>query len=342
MEKYATWRELLYSIIRDGQEKQRMASELGINAVTLTRWANNTSKPRYQHLRSLFTALPQQYRAEMQELIPREFPDFPLGLDLNKQEEEQELIASDLYARVFHTYALYPHEQRSWNITNLILRDALVRLDTQQKGLAVTLVQCTPPSEQGGMVYSLRERTGVGSSPWQPNREPYAIFLGTGSLSAQVVAMCHPIVLQSRDKEHQGILPVYWADLEMGAAAYPIYRESKVAGCLLVSSAISDYFTPYRQKLMEQYAELLSLVFEPDEFYPVEQIDLRVMPKGKEQEKALLQFRSRVEKIMRNAQYNGAYIDVREAERMVWKEMEREFYMLAAEHKTNSEQITSR
>lgn len=331
MEKYTSWREMLNDIIRDGQERQKIAGVVGINAVTLGRWASNTSRPRYQHLRRLLLALSQQHRAEMQELIAQEFPDFPLGLELNKQDEEQDLISSDLYARVFHTYASAPHAQRSWNVANLILRHALERLDPQQQGMAITLVQCIPPSEDG-KVYSLRERMGFGTSPWPPNLEPYAIFLGLGSLSGYVVGRCQHSVVQNRSKEQQGLRPIHWDKWEKGAAAYPIYRESRVAGCLLVSSALPDYFSSHRQKLIEQYAELLSLVFEPGEFYPVEHINLRAMPEGTEQQPYLFTYRQRVSDMMLTVLRGNENIDVKHAEVLTWKEIEQELAEFAIAH----------
>ena len=46
MVKSPAWREVLGQIIEDARERQRIASALGINPITLDRWANHTSKPR--------------------------------------------------------------------------------------------------------------------------------------------------------------------------------------------------------------------------------------------------------------------------------------------------------
>ncbi|GHO52534.1 GAF domain-containing protein [Ktedonobacter robiniae] len=329
MEKYTSWRELLGSIIQDMQERQRIAGLLGVNVVTLGRWAGNASNPRYQHLRRLLSVLPQ-YRAELQELIVVEFPDFSLGLELSKQGEEQDLISSALYAQVFNIYTIMPYIQRSWSITNLILRHALDQLDSQKQGMAVILIQCMPPS-QNGKVCSLRERIGFGNSPWPANLEPHAIFLGMESLSGYVVGTCQSSVLQNRSKEQQGVRPVHWDQLEKSAAAYPIYRESKVAGCFLVSSAVPNYFLPSRLKLIEQYAELLSLVFDYEEFYPLEQISLQIMPHSSDQEKVLFNFRQRVAEVMLTSMRSGENLDIRKAEALVWSQLEQELFALAVD-----------
>ncbi len=72
MQDSQRWRELLGKIIRDTQEKQRIANELGISSVTLTRWVAGESRPRPQNLRLLINALPD-YRRTFLELIPEEF-----------------------------------------------------------------------------------------------------------------------------------------------------------------------------------------------------------------------------------------------------------------------------
>ena len=58
MQKPPTWRELLGSIIRDPQERQRIASDLGVRTITLMRWANGESNPRLQTLHQLLGVLP--------------------------------------------------------------------------------------------------------------------------------------------------------------------------------------------------------------------------------------------------------------------------------------------
>src|SRR5260221_5637635 len=64
----STGREFLGQLIRDSQEKQRIAAELGINSATLVRWGHNETDPRPQNLRQLLKALPH-HRQKMRELV---------------------------------------------------------------------------------------------------------------------------------------------------------------------------------------------------------------------------------------------------------------------------------
>lgn len=75
MQQPAIWRELLRSSIENSQERQRIASELGVNPMTLMRWVNGESVPRSKNLRRLFSALPQ-HRNHLIKLIGQKFKGF--------------------------------------------------------------------------------------------------------------------------------------------------------------------------------------------------------------------------------------------------------------------------
>lgn len=325
MENFRTWRELLGKIIQDVQEKQRIALALGVTAITLSRWVNNQSTPRPQHLRLLLNIAPH-YRASMLELIQQEFPEISLTNSNSLQDVAPVEIPAEFYSRVFNSYSLTPRLQRSWSISSLILQQALGQLDPHQVGLAITIVQCMPPSLDG-KVCSLRERAGYGTPPWNINLEPYAVFLGAESLAGYVVGSCHPRIIQNSN-EHRGIVPAHWVEWERSAAAYPIFRANKVAGCLLVSCAEPNYFTPAREKLIQRYAELLVLIFEPHEFYDLHLVNLRVLPYYRVQEEYLSGFRQRVSELMTNELRNGRAIDLRQAEALVWQQVEKELWLL--------------
>jgi hypothetical protein len=100
-----TWREFLGKIIKDPAEKQRIANELHVSIITLTRWVNNESKPRPHNLGMLIKALPN-YRTQLVEMIAEEFDEFataPINID-NKPEE----IPASFYVRVFHANSELP------------------------------------------------------------------------------------------------------------------------------------------------------------------------------------------------------------------------------------------
>ena len=71
MQEEQTWRQLLGTIIVNSKEKQRVATELGVKPITLTRWVSGESEPRSQNLRSLLNVLPGQ-REELLDLIRAE------------------------------------------------------------------------------------------------------------------------------------------------------------------------------------------------------------------------------------------------------------------------------
>ena len=82
MDKPHTWRELLGKCINDSHERQQIASELGVNPMTLTRWVKHETDPHPQTLRRLLTVLPE-HRNLLLELINEEFAGFSLTITGN-------------------------------------------------------------------------------------------------------------------------------------------------------------------------------------------------------------------------------------------------------------------
>ena len=58
------WRALLGDIINNVAERDRIANEIGVHPVTLTRWVSGDSSPRSHNLRQLLRALPKPQREE--------------------------------------------------------------------------------------------------------------------------------------------------------------------------------------------------------------------------------------------------------------------------------------
>ena len=198
------------------------------------------------------------------------------------------------------------------------MQQALKQLDPQRVGMEITVVQCMRPSRDG-KVRSLREYIGQATPPWNRELESKIMFLGMESLSGFVVSSGRPLFIE---KQQQGIsrFSVQWVDWEESAMAYPIMRSDRIAGCLLVSSVHPDYFNAaYRQKLIQYYAELLSVIFEPENFYPLADLDLGYMPTYEVQYPHIITFRQRTANKMIAQQIN-----VTEAEQLVWQEIEEE------------------
>ncbi len=321
MTNITAWREFLGKAIVDTQERQRIANELGVSTVTLTRWSNGVSNPRPQNLRHLLRALPQ-HRAMLVELIYEEFADIiqTIGDDLEKDESQE--IPVELYTYVMHAYSTLAKTQRFWTLSNFILHQALGQLDPNHVGLAVTLIKCMPPKQ--GIIRSLREHVGHGTPPWGINLEQQAVLLGSESMAGFTVMNGRPLIRQNQ-KEHEGRFPAHWTEWEVSATAYPIQRAGAVAGSFVVSSTQPDYFLPFRVKLIEQYSELLSLAFEQEEFYPLDVINLYEMPVYTAQRKPLTTLHKRAIKLMQEAVLRNEILPSQQATELAWQQIEEQF-----------------
>jgi hypothetical protein len=331
MQNPLTWRALLGMIIRDPQEEQRLANELGIKQITLTRWVTNDSKPRLHNLHKLVKALPE-HRASLLALLADEFEEFSSAAETNGETGKE--IPSTFYARVFQANAELTPSLRSWLIRDIILQQALEQLDPERQGMAVIVVQCMPPTKEH-FVRSLREVMGRGISPWSRDLEQQAILLGAESMAGYVVTTGHSITIQNLN-EDQGLFPAHRAQWEESSTAHPILRGNLVAGCLLVSSAQPNYFTQERLTLIQNYADLLVLGFAPEEFYELERIKLGVMPQYDIQRVYLATFQERVYHVMLEAARKNKPINSVQAEQMAWQQLEGELIQLSSQ--TNHEQ----
>jgi hypothetical protein len=324
MQNSQTWRELLGKIIQDPRERARLAAELGVHSLTLTRWVNGDASPRPHNLQSLIRALPQ-YRNLLLELVPKEFGQ--IVSETTVKDDVQQEIPSAFYARIFHALSELPDPMRSWSICDLVLQQALQQLDPNRVGMEITVMHCMlPPLEQ--KVLSLRETLGRGTPPWTRELQQKTMFLGAESLAGYAVTTGRPVAIQTRE-EGQSRFPARWVEREESAAAHPIRRGGRIAGCLLFSSTQPNYFLPFRLALIESYTELIALAFEREEFYDFAQIELGIMPAIEKQQPYFSAFSRRVTDMVREASRNQQPISIIEAEQMVWKQIETELLSLA-------------
>jgi len=313
------WRELLGNIISDSHEKQRIAQELGVRTITLTRWVTRESDPRPQNLRHLLNVLPEQ-RELLLELIGEEFVDFTAGAIDDSSKD----VPSEFYGRVFSARAATNETLHFWSICNLILQQAIGQLDPDRLGMAITVVRCMPPSN-GHKVRSLRESAGQGTPPWSGDLEQQAMLLGAESLAGYAVTASRPAAIQNILQDRSP-LPAHQIPFELSAAAYPILFAGRIAGCLLISSTQTNYFlSPSRLSLIQCYTDLVALAFDSDDFYDPQDIDLHIMPSHEVQRDYFYNFRYRVTQVMKQQPVRN-----RQAEETVWQQLEEELLQLPA------------
>lgn len=316
------WRDLLGKIIADHQERVRIATALGINTATLVRWANGETNPRTQNLHALLKFLPPMYRDQMSELIPQEFSEFLPATDDAEQDALAGKIPSDFYASVLEAVTRTRKEQRFFTVSNRVLSQALGQLDPNNLGMALSIAQCMPPLP-GQKVRSMREVVGRGTPPWQSTLSHEVLFLGIESLAGYTLTKGRVYVAENRT-DQLGFYTVRWEDWEESAVACPILQEGSYAGCLIASSSQPGYFLPFRQTLIERYAQLLTLAFEPGDFYEPQDIHLLPMPSREVQFERATNFRMRLSQIILEASRRGQEIDIKQAERQVWQQLEEE------------------
>lgn len=310
------WREFLSSIIANQAEHDRIASDIGVHSVTLSRWMSGESSPRPHNMRQLLRALPKSQRHELQILLEKDSLDVSdLEIDTPIQE-----IPSSFIMEVLEACAGIPDLLRFWSITRLVLQQALRQLDPERVGLAITVVRCMPPRD--GKIRSLRESVGLGTPPWGGDLEEKALLLGAESLAGHVTVSCRLEHIGDL-KANKTFLPAYQVEREVSAAACPIMRASRVAGCVLLSSTQVDYFAPEaRLALIRGYTNLVSLAFDPNDFYNPETIALNIMPPPAMQQEYFAGFRQRVLKRMKESAKTEYRLSSTEAEQLEWQQIE--------------------
>jgi hypothetical protein len=319
------WREFLGSIISNTSERDRIATEIGVHSVTLSRWVSGESSPRPHNMRQLLRAIPKQPRQQLQSLLEQFSSDITdFEIDTSEQEIPYKFIMDVLDAR-----ASIPDLLRFWSITRLVLQQALRQLDPDRVGMAITVVRCMPPRD--GKIRSLREGVGLGTPPWGGDLEEKALLLGAESLAGHVTVSCRLEHIGDL-KSNKTFLPAYQVEHEVSAVACPIMYACRVAGCLLLSSTQLDYFAPEaRLSLVRGYTNLVSLAFNPDEFYDPEKIALHIMPPPDRQQEFFDGFRQRVLKRMQRSAVMEQRLASTEAEQQEWLQIEESLLNLQLE-----------
>lgn len=324
----STWQEYLGRMIEDTQARERLAEAARVRTVTLQRWATGFSKPRDDNMRMLLKVLPADDYAPFLRLVSIDFPN--LQVEDAELEQVRHDLPSEFYARVFSALAQTPLPMARQTVQDLLFRQALEQLDPERRGISISLVCCVPP-RYGGKVRSLREIGGMGTPPWPPDLAQKTMFLGAESLVGYIISKSRSGCINSRDE--QTFLPANWTENERSVAAFCISRYTRVAGVLLVSSAREYFFTSSRLALLERYAHLASLIFEPGEFYNLSDLDLRMMPPEEVQTPYFRDFNQRVSRKFAEAIAEHRQITLQEARQLIWQDLEEELLQAFLAHK---------
>lgn len=323
MQEQQTWRTLLGTLIKDPLEKQRVASELGVNSLSLTRWVEKKSTPRLESLHHLLDVFPKQ-RVLLLSLIIEEFPEF--SSDLLEREQLQEEIPSAFYNQVVDMLLSLPQEQIVWSICQLILQRAFEQLDPHHQSVALLITQCVPPSP-GNKVRSLQSIMGMGVSPWGGNVQRQSILLGADTVPGQAVASGRPIIVQDyrdpRQIGHESKSGV------ISSCTYPLLRGDRIAGTFGAVSTVSEYFLPSRQTLIQDYTKLISLAFPLNTFYSLQDIGLHVMPFSTAQLPYIATLQKRIQEMMKEGMKSKEPLTYHDAEQLAWKQIEEELLHIA-------------
>nr|BBH86266.1 hypothetical protein KTC_10170 [Thermosporothrix sp. COM3] len=331
-----SWRSFLAEIISDPQEKQRLANAMGINPVTLTRWVSSPSRasgkekyprPQIHSLQQLVASLPE-YREKLIPSLLQEFPelsreDFQLP-ETPPRFIEPLSIPVICYETVLQAISLLAGELRFITVFDHIFNYAIQQLDPERLGLVGSLIVCTAP-RPGQKVHSLRELFRIGTRPWNTEREERNIYCGAESLAGQAISTSHHYVIEDAHT-YTGWLPLRPLDHGSSIAVCPIQRTGKVAACLSFISTQKRFFTRDRVQLIQKYCHLAVGAFDENQYFPLDQIELRLLPPPEKQEPYLRLFNKRVQELL----LQGKAMTRMEASVIVMRQLEEELIQSAA------------
>lgn len=321
--EFANWRELLGWLIKNPQDKKRLAQEADVKPITLKRWVDGESLPREENLLHLAHVLPADFSSAFLQLAEEEFP-FLTREKVEHGQVAQEL-PSELYAQALQIYAKTPPSLARQHLQKLILENAIDHLDPGKQGLAIHLMCCVP-ARDGQKIRALRQIGGIGNSPWERDQDRKTLFVGAESVAGNAVMNYRMVWIDSR--EDVSFTPVNWGAHEQSAVAAPILRQARIAGSLLAASNRPYYFGEGHKALLELYAQLVTLLFSPAEFYDHADIQLGVMPDVDRQEPYFRDIEQRVTRRVTEAQASQREITSQHARIQVWQDIVDELLQL--------------
>ncbi len=325
----SSWRDLLRDILNRPCERQRLFNTVNVQPITLQRWLQKSSKPRLANLLQVADALPE-YREHFHELLRAEKGLLRNESGKNRQEPQLEIPAT-FYQRVLALRAEKQEHLRYWAMSSLLLRQIVEQMDGGQRSMAAWFSKCMPLSGADQKVHSLRMCQAHSTIPEYNFLEHRSLFLGIEAAEGQAVSTFHPVMYLQQGEVGcpRSLSPVV---PHVSAAIYPILDLGRVAGALtIISLRPQDFSLPLRAHLFENYAALYSLALQSEDFYPPSEIALGGLPTYAVQQRYLIDFRHRVQRLMIISNQQGQPLSISDAEDRIWQELESELLRLALE-----------
>ncbi len=309
----------------DRSEILRIAREMGVSDNTVYRWLNGTSEPRPGHLQRLLEVLPQSH-VSLASFTGASAQQSGRG---GAHQLGRWDVQKEIYRRVMELAAITVDDaSRRWHIIETIFEYALLHLDPDHQGMALTYARLMPPREDG-FIHSLYEAEMRGQAPW-PFALDFRAYLGSTTLAGAAAMFQRVQVWSARDEGAR--IPIGLDENERSSCAAPVMRGGRLAGVLIVSSALDDFMRDSAvPRAIGDYAHLLAAGLMDSDFFPVSRIKLVPMPElNWQRERIARSYLNRVVEYARKQCLSFA-----EAEQKVLQDLERDFERYASLQKEN-------
>jgi len=317
---------LLGSLLKNERsEILRIAREIGVSDNTVYRWINGTSTPRYAHMQRLVEILTPSELSKNSQRTPQNG-----GRSTNNSVGRWD-VQRDLYRRVLEQAATTVDDtSRRWHIIETIFEQALLFLDPEHEGLALTYARLMPPRADGS-IHSLYEAEMRGQTPW-PFTLDFKTYLGSTTLAGAAALSQRVRVWSKIDSETR--IPVGLDENEQSSCAAPVMRAGRLAGVLIVSSTIASFVNIAGiPQAVGDYANLLAAGLMDSDFYPTELLRLVPMPELPwQRERIAHTYLNRVIECARKQ-----CLSFPEAEQKVLCDLEEDFERIASHQETHSQ-----
>ena len=307
---------LLSSLIKNERsEILRIAGEMGVSDNTVYRWLNGTSEPRHSHMQRLLEVLSRTSPTPAPSPGPAAHTSGRGPMNNSVRWD----VPKDIYRRVMEQAAITVDDaSRRWHIIETIFEYALLHLDPERRGLALTYARLMPPHADG-TIHSLYEAEMRGQAPW-PFALDYKSYLGSTTLAGAAAMLQRVHTWSKMDEDAR--TPVGLDENERSSCAAPVMRGGRLAGVLIVSSTQDDFVhNASVPRAVGDYAHLLAVSLLDSDFYDVSLIKLVPMPElNWQRERVARTYLNRVVEYARKQCLSFA-----EAEQKVLRDLENDF-----------------